>query len=56
MAGNQYAVEFKKEALRQVIEQTYSVSDVAKELEVSAQNLYKWLKAYSPNAPDQYEV
>jgi len=36
-----------------VIDRGYTVNDVAKRLGVSAQSLYKWVKADSPNAADQ---
>ena len=56
MTSSKYAVEFKQEAVRQVVERGYTVSDVAKRLGVSVQSLYKWVKAYSPDATDRYEV
>ena len=56
MAKGQYTEEFKEEAVRQVTERGYSVSDVAKRLGVSVQSLYKWVKHHAPNAMDQYEV
>ncbi len=48
--------EFKQEAVKQVVERGYSVSDVAKRLGVSIQSLYKWVKEYSPNVADRYEA
>ncbi len=48
MARERFAEEFKSEAVRQVVERGYSVADVAKRLGVSAQSLYKWVKASSP--------
>ena len=56
MVKGKFAEEFKQEAVRQVIERGYSVSDVANRLGVSVQSLYKWLKVYSPNAEDRYEA
>ena len=56
MTKGNYTEEFKEEAVRQVTERGYSVSDVAKRLGVSVQSLYKWVKLHSPNATDQYEV
>jgi len=52
----QFAEEFKQEAVKQVVERGYSVSDVAKRLGVSVQSLYKWVKAYSPNPIARYEA
>ncbi len=48
MARERFAEEFKSEAVRQVVERGYSVADVAKRLGVSAQSLYKWVKASIP--------
>lgn len=56
MTKGRFAEEFKREAVRQVVERGYTVSDVAKRLGVSVQSLYKWVKAYSPNATDRYEA
>lgn len=39
-----------------MVERGYSVSDVAKRLGVSAQSLYKWVKASSPNEHDRLEA
>jgi len=56
MSKGRFAEEFKLEAVRQVVERGYSVSDVAKRLGVSVQSLYKWVKTYSPNATDRFEA
>jgi transposase len=56
MAKSKFPEEFKLEAVRQVVERGYAVSDVAKRLGVSLQSLYKWVKEYSPNATDRYEA
>ena len=55
MMKPKFPEEFKQEAVKQVIERGYSVSDVAKRLGVSIQGLYKWVKEYSPNVADRYE-
>jgi transposase len=47
MKQQSYTEEFKEEAVRQVIERGYTVADVSKRLGVSAQSLYKWVKASS---------
>jgi transposase len=49
MARERFAEEFISEAVRQVIERGYTVADVAKSLGVSAQTLYKWVRASSPS-------
>jgi transposase len=56
MTKGRFAEEFKQEAVRQVVERGYTISDVAKRLWVSVQSLYKWVKAYAPNATDRYEA
>ncbi len=56
MTKSRFPEEFKVEAVRQVVERGYTPSDVAKRLGVSIQSLYKWVKAYSPNAMDRYEA
>ena len=43
--GSRYTDEFKAEAVGQVVERGYKVSEVAQRLGVSAHSLYKWLKA-----------
>lgn len=48
MARERFAEEFKSEAVRQVVERGYAVADVAKRLGVSAQSLYKRVKASIP--------
>jgi transposase len=56
MTRVRFAVEFRDEAVRQVIERGYSVTDVAKRLGVSAQSLYKWIKAVKPTDEDKGKV
>jgi transposase len=46
MKGKRYTEEFKKEAVKQVTERGYSVSDVAKPLGTTTHSLYLWLKKY----------
>ena len=48
MGKEHFAEEFKLEAVRQVVERGFSVADVAKRLGVSAQILYKWVRATQP--------
>ena len=45
MSQSSYTEEFREEAVRQVVERGYTVADVSKRLGVSAQSLYKWVKA-----------
>lgn len=45
MSGKRYTDEFKREAVKQVVERGYSVREVAKRLEVSEHSLYKWVRS-----------
>ncbi len=56
MKRPRFAEAFKQEAVKQVVDRGYTVSDVSKRLGVSQQSLYKWVKAYSPNPVDRYEA
>jgi transposase len=53
MSSQRFALEFKDEAVRQVLERAYPVTEVAQRLGVSAHSLYKWIKAVKPNKTDQ---
>ena len=44
MAKGKFTEEFKEEAVKQVKERGYRVSEVSERLGVSAHSLYKWLK------------
>ena len=56
MTKARFTEEFKDEAVKQVIERGYTVPDVAKRLGVSAQSLYKWIKACAPDEKDRFEA
>ena len=45
MSSQRYTPEFKDEAVRQVVERGYSVTEVSERVSVSAHSLYKWVKA-----------
>ncbi len=51
MKRPRYTVEFKKEAVKQVIERGYSQKDVADNLGVSAPSLFRWIKEYGGERP-----
>ena len=53
MKGKRYSEEFKREAVKQVTERGYSVSDVAKRLGTTTHSLYIWLKKYGEPNPRQ---
>ena len=42
--GTRYSSEFKAEAVSQVIDRGYSVSEVAKRIGVSVHSLYRWVR------------
>jgi transposase len=46
MSGKRYSEEFKIEAVAQVTERGYSVSEVAERLGVTTKSLYDWIKRY----------
>lgn len=52
MNNHRYTPEFKDEAVRQVLERGYTVAEVSQRLGVSAQSLYKWVKAVKPDKSD----
>jgi transposase len=54
MSSQRFAPEFKDEAVRQVLERGYAVTEVAQRLGVSAHSLYKWIKAVKPNKSEQH--
>lgn len=53
MSSQRYTPEFKDEAVRQVVDRGYSVTEVAERLGVSAHSLYKWVKAVKPDKTDE---
>jgi transposase len=44
-----FTPEFKEEAVRQIVDRGYSVSEVSERLGVSAHSLYKWVNAIKPD-------
>ena len=48
MSRPRFPEEFKIEAVKQVTERGYPVSEVASHLGVSTHSLYQWLKCYDP--------
>ena len=53
MSSQRYSPEFKDEAVRQIVERGYSVTEVSERLGVSSHSLYKWVKAATPNKTEQ---
>lgn len=50
MRGKRYPEEFKIEAVKQVTERGYKVTEVANRLGVTTKSLHEWIKRYG--APD----
>jgi transposase len=48
MSSQRFPPEFKDEAVRQIVERGYKVTEVAEHLGVSTNSLYKWVKAVKP--------
>ncbi len=46
MSGKRYPEEFKIEAVKQVTDRGYKVTEVATRLGVSTKSLYDWIKHY----------
>jgi transposase len=53
MSSQRFTPEFKEEAVRQVIERGYSVTEVSARLGVSTHSLYKWVKAVAPDKTEK---
>lgn len=53
MSNQRYIPEFKDEAVRQIIDRDYSVSEVSDRLGVSAHSLYKWVNAVKPDKTNE---
>ena len=53
MSGRRYTEEFKIEAVKQVTDRGYKVSDVAKRLGITTKSLYDWIKRYGTQSEKQ---
>jgi transposase len=53
MSSQRFSPEFKEEAVRQIVDRGYAVSEVSARLGVSAHSLYKWVKAIKPDKSEQ---
>lgn len=47
--GKRYPEEFKREAVKQVVERSYSVSEVAERLGICTKTLYQWRTSLQGN-------
>ena len=48
MSNQRYTEEFRREAVRQVLDRGYAVKEVAANVGVSVHSLYKWLREAKP--------
>ena len=53
MSTLRFTPEFKQEAVRQVVDRGYSVTEVAARLGVSNHSLYKWVKSVTPDKSEK---
>lgn len=49
MSSQRYPEEFKIEAVKQIVERGYPVSEVSNRLGVTTHSLYVWVKKYGPD-------
>ena len=49
MSNTRYTPEFKDEAVKQMTERGYSISEVSERLGILTHSLYKWVKAVTPD-------
>jgi len=49
MSSKRYPEEFKIEAVKQITERGYPVSEVSRRLGVTTHSLYAWVKKYGPD-------
>ena len=56
MSSKRYTEEFKVEAIKQVTERGYPVSEVANRLGVNPNSIYSWLKKYGPGPQHAAQV
>jgi len=52
-SGKRYTEEFRIEAVKQVTERGYSVTEVAERLGTTPHSLYAWLRRYGETTPQQ---
>lgn len=56
ISEKRYPEEFKIEAVKQVVDRGYAISDVAKRLYVTTHSLYAWVKKYCADCKQQNEL
>ena len=56
MSGKRYQEAFKIEAVKQVIDRGYKVTDVAKRLGVTSKSLHTWINRYGDASAQHKEL
>lgn len=54
MGTPRFIPDFNKEAIRQITERGYSVTELCNRLGVYAHSLYKWLRTIKPDNGEQH--
>lgn len=53
MSSQRYSPEFKDEAVRQIVDRSYSVAEVSEHMGVSSHSLYKCVKAVKSDKTEE---
>jgi len=56
MSGKRYSEEFKIEAVKQVTERGYKVTDVCRRLGITSASLHKWIKLYGDAGSQHQQI
>ena len=56
MSGKRYNEKFKIEAVRQVTDRGYKVSEVAARLGITTKSLYEWIKRYGDEQAQHLQI
>ena len=56
MSGKRYSEEFKIEAVKQVTERGYRVTDVCRRLGITSASLHKWIKLYGDAGSQHQQI
>ena len=56
MSGKRYSEEFRIEAVRQVTDRGYKVSEVAGRLGITTKSLYEWIRRYGDEQAQHLQI
>ena len=56
MNSKRYSEEFKIEAVKQVTERNYKISEVARRLGIATKSLYDWIKKYGDSSSQHHTI